>query len=305
LQAAPYGRAVHVGNIANQGLREVSGLAASRSGDDLLWAINDSGGETRLYAFGRDGRDRGNVLVKGVENRDWEDLGSFQLDGGAYLLIADVGDNRAKRKTSILYAVREPALRGDKLGKGVKVPLAWTIRFRYEDGPRDCEAVAVDASGGRILLLSKRRFPPALYELPLAARRRDGVALARRVTEVRHLPQPSSFVRRALAAGMRSTYRLAFSATSMDVTADGSAAVVLTYGDAFLFSRSGAESWAEVFARPPRRIPLPRLRQAEALAFASDGRSLYVTSEGRPAPLLRLDPEDRATGSELESELHE
>ena len=25
-----------------------------------------------------------------------------------------------------------------------KIPVAWSIRFRYEDGPRDCEAVGVD-----------------------------------------------------------------------------------------------------------------------------------------------------------------
>jgi hypothetical protein len=31
------------------------------------------------------------------------------------------------------------------------------------------------------------------------------------------------------------------------------------------------------------------MRQAEALAFSRDGRSLFVTTERRPAPLFRLD----------------
>jgi len=301
-QAAPYQRAVHVADLANRGLREASGLAASRLREDLLWAINDSGGKARLYALGLDGRDRGSVRVEGVKNRDWEDLASFQLDGGAYLLIADVGDNLAKRRTSVLYAVAEPPIRGEKLGKNAEVPVSWTLRFRYEDGSRDCEAVAVDASGGRILLLTKRRFPSVLYELPLAGRGHDEVALARRVTEVPHLPRPSSRRWPMLGAGRRSLSRLASFATAMDLAADGSAAAVLTYGDAFLFSRSSGESWAEAFARPPRQIVLPRLRQAEALAFVPDGHTLYVTSEGRRAPLLRLDPEDRASGSRSSSD---
>jgi hypothetical protein len=290
-QVAPYGRAVQIADIAKQGLREVSGLAVSRQNDDLLWAINDSGGGTFLHALGRDGRARGRVRVVGVRNRDWEDLASFELEGNAYLLIADVGDNRSKHRSSILYVLKEPMLHGEEFAKNARASLSRVIRFRYDEGPLDCEAVAVDASGGRILLLSKRRVPTLLFELPLVPRGPDAVVVARRVTEVPHLPRPSPFLKRVLGAGTRSLRHLAFSATSVDVAGDGSAAAVLTYGHAFLFPRSTDESWAEVFARPPQRIALPRLRQAEALAFGSDGHTLYITSEGRSAPLLRLDPQ--------------
>jgi hypothetical protein len=289
-QVAPYRRAVQVADIGGKGLREISGLAVSHQSDDLLWAINDGGGGTFLHALGRDGRDRGRVRVVGVRNRDWEDLASFRLGGSAYLLIADVGDNRSRHRSSILYVVKEPALHDEKFAEKARASLSWVIRFRYDEGPLDCEAVAVDASAKRILLLSKRRFPSLLFELPLVYRGDDPVAVARRLTEVPYLPRPSSFLRRMVAAGKRSLRDLAFSATAMDVAGDGSAAAVLTYGDAFLFPRSADETWAEAFARPPQRIVLPRLRQAEALAFAPDGQTLYVTSEGRSVPLLRLDP---------------
>lgn len=36
------------------------------------------------------------------------------------------------------------------------------------DGPRDCEAVAVDAATGQVLLISKSAFPPELFSLPLS-----------------------------------------------------------------------------------------------------------------------------------------
>lgn len=292
-EVAPYGRAVHVADIGRKGLREVSGLAMSQRSDELLWAINDSGGGTFLHALGRDGRDLGRVRVDDVRNRDWEDLASFRLDGSAYLLIADVGDNGSRHRRSTLYVVKEPELHGRKFAKKTRVSPSWTIRFRYEDGPLDCEAAAVDASARRILLLSKRRFPSVLFELPLVPSPDDELVVARRLTEVPHLPVPPPFLKRLWAAGRRSLRHLAFSATAMDMARDGSAAAVLTYGHAFLFPRHGDESWAEVFARAPQRISLPRLRQAEAIAFASDGQSLYVTSEGRSAPLFRLDRERR------------
>jgi hypothetical protein len=75
----------------------------------------------------------------------------------------------------------------------------------------------------------------------------------------------------------------------MDVSPDGSTAVVLTYKNGYIFQRMAGEDWAQAFKKIPQLIRLPRLRQAEALCFAADGRTLFVTSEKIPAPLLRLD----------------
>ena len=44
------------GLITNGDLNEVSGIAASRVHDDVLWAIEDSGNPARLYALSRRGR---------------------------------------------------------------------------------------------------------------------------------------------------------------------------------------------------------------------------------------------------------
>jgi hypothetical protein len=40
----------------------------------------------------------------------------------------------------------------------------------------------------------------------------------------------------------------------------------------------------------PRIEPLAWLPQAEALAWAADGRGLYASGEHSPAPLLYLNP---------------
>jgi hypothetical protein len=77
--------------------------------------------------------------------------------------------------------------------------------------------------------------------------------------------------------------------TGLDLSADGRYAAVVTYKDAYLFPRIGSESWAEAFARRPQRIPMPPLRQAEAIAFGADERTLFVTTEKLPTPLFRFD----------------
>ena len=97
-------------------------------------------------------------------NRDWEDLSSFRIGALAYLLVADTGDNDAKRKHVQLYVVPEPDL---DLDDKVKVEPAWKVDFVYPGGPRDAEAVAVDTANQRVLVLTKRTLPPELYEVPL------------------------------------------------------------------------------------------------------------------------------------------
>ena len=96
------------GLITAGDLDEVSGFAASREHDDVLWAIEDSGNPTRLYALSPRGRVLARYKVDGAKNVDWEDLASFDLDGKHYLLVADTGDNGGKRRNFVLHVFEEP-----------------------------------------------------------------------------------------------------------------------------------------------------------------------------------------------------
>jgi hypothetical protein len=276
--------AVRVGELENAALDETSGLAASRRRPDLLWAINDSGAPPRLFALGLDGSDRGTVELTGAINVDWEDLAAFELDGTPYLLVADVGDNVARRSRVVLYVVEEPVLAGDRFAAGATASVAWTIELVYEDGPLDCEAVGVDPVAGRVLLVSKRTEPARLYEVPLRPSG-QGRVMAMRVAEIANLPRPT-------AADLEEDPQFgAFRAqvTALDVAADGRELVAVTYKDAYRFARDGAESWAEAVSGTPEILALPRMVQTEAGAYGAGGAVLYVTSEQRPSPLFRLD----------------
>ena len=264
------GEAVVAGTLANGQINEASGLAPSRLYPGVLWTINDGGDDPLLYAVGTDGADLGTFRVEGAKNFDWEALAGFRLRDTAYLLIADVGDNWEQRQSATLYVVEEPDITAIGLNDVKMVNLAWQINFIYEDGPLDCEAVAVDANAQRVLLLSKRSLSPVLYELALQPADPDSFMVARRLTTVPYIHWP----------------------TAMDLAPDGLSAVVLTYNNGYLFSRKQGEDWPSAFQRKPQRLNFNSLFQQEAACFGFYGKSVFVTSERTPAPLVRIDLEE-------------
>lgn len=262
-----HGHARRVGKIAAAGLDELSGLAASQCNDRLLWAINDSGHPPLIFAVGANGADHGYVRVTGARNQDWEDIASFSLGPGDYLLIADTGDNHSRRRQCSLYIIAEPLLTGPRFDSGATVGIIAQIRFTYEDGPRDCEAVAVDVSQHKILLLTKRTLPPVVYELPLVLTPGPAPAVARRCGPVAGITMP----------------------TAMDISRQADTGAILTYNRAYLFIRRAIQPGSSIFLQAPKAVTFPVLWQQEALCFGKTGRFLYISSEGRFAPLLRID----------------
>ena len=264
------------GVILDTRLSDLSGLAASRVHPDVVWVLDDGGNPPDLYAVGNRGGVQATFRVAGVANTDWEDLAAFDLDHRHYLLIADTGDNGGLRRTLQLHVVEEPRTLAD----GVLHP-AWSIAFRWPDGPRDCEAVAVDAARGQVLLLSKRHRPPEVFVLPLRPTL-PGLQVARRIGHLGGMPSPG--------ARADAVERLRDQVTAADLSPDGRTLAVLTYRDVLLYRRGVDQSWDRAIAARPRIHPLAWLPQAEALGWSADGRTLYATGEHSPAPLLLLNP---------------
>lgn len=262
-----YGRGVRLARLANPQITESSGLAPSRRHEDVLWTHNDSGDRPRVFAFNLAGQNLGAYTVKGAEARDWEDMASFVTEVGSFLLLADVGDNSRRRKSCHLYIADEPAIAGGKRRSG-SMTLRMAIEFTYEDGPRDCEAVAVDPVGQSIYLVSKGpRGKSVVYRLPLPVQPPAGAMVAKAVA--------------TLEVGL---------ATAMDMSPDGLRAVVATYLNGYEYARLPGETWAQAFGRKPRRIGLPLRRQGESICYGSDGTTLFLTSERTPTPLLMIRP---------------
>lgn len=265
------------GQLASRHLNEASGIQSGYGGS--MYVHNDE--EERLFVVDASGADLGEIAIEESANRDWEDLARVPSDEGPLLVIADTGDNNARRKRVSLYFVPESQLTAG----GAAATATHRLRLSYPDGPRDVEAVAFDPVSGMILLLSKRDQPPRLYGVPLDLALWQNELEAEFLAEVPTLRPPTrTDIVRSPARGLWVSQP-----TGMDIAPDGRTAAVLTYRSLYLFDRAGDETWAQAFQRAPREIIGPPGFHDEAVTFSLDGTAVYVTTEGRPAPLHRLD----------------
>jgi len=274
-QPAPiaYGKAERIATLASPQITESSGLACSRLTDGVFWTHNDSGDRAMLYAFNERGEHLAACEVRGASARDWEDLCSFKLGRRSVLLIADVGDNSRRRNDCALYAVYEPALRPGRTDARIATTVAATIRFRYAEGPQNCEAVAFDPVSRTLCLVTKTALGPCrayLFDWP---KRPSDTPVVLKTAAVLGLP----------------------TVVAMDIAPDGRRAVLLSYGPAYEYTRGPDETWTQAFARTPRTLPLPTRGQGESICYGPDGRALYFGSEGRGSPLWRLAPAGAAS----------
>jgi hypothetical protein len=267
------------GRLEDSDIREASGLARSQRQNGLVWIINDNGAKAIVHATDKTGAQLGQFKLQKSRNTDWEDLASFRLDDTPYLMVADIGDNDAKRDQRTLYFVEEPAL--EKKGKA---KLNWRVDYAYPDGARDAESAAVDIDGQRALILSKRDIPPRLYEVPLRAESNETVT-ATWLGTVNSLHRPSrSDV--DYASRQKDWY---WQPVGMDISQDNQAAVILTYREVYFFQRQADQDWLEALNSEPLRISLGNFNNAESIAFGNDGREVLVTGENKNSRILRVD----------------
>jgi hypothetical protein len=265
--------------LPSERLDEASGIQAGTDG--RLYLHGDEG--TRLFRTDGMGGELRTLDVGQANNRDWEDITRVPGAEGPLLVIGDIGDNRGVRRDVSLYFLPEP--RGD-----ARVAATHRVRITYPDGPRDAESLAYDADGGRLLILTKRDQPPRLYGVPL------DLALWQHDLEAEFLGEVPGFRPPTHSDILRNPGRGLWVSqpTGMDISPDGRRAAVITYRSLYLFDREAGETWPEAFARPPLEIPGPRGTHDEGVAFSADGRAIFVTAEGRPAPLWRLDLQSAA-----------
>lgn len=272
------------------GLSESSALARSNLSTDLLWTLNDSGNPAELFAVDTQDTLSAKITVEGARNFDWETLASYVDHGQPRLLIGDVGDNFAQRKQVELLLLDEPSIHAATPHGEVR-PLR-QITLRFPDGPRDCEAVFVDAHARRIFLISKRDTVPRLYSLPLPedpSEKSSEIEVAQFDGEL-NIPR---------APALTLWPHWINWITAADLSADGLHLAVMTPSQVHLYTRMPEEGWPAALQRPPLTVSLPMLPQAEGVAWSADGGTLIVTSEGTPMPVARLDvPASAGPGSE-------
>jgi len=266
-----YGPGRELCKLASPHVSESSGLAGSLRTPGFFWTHNDSGDDAYIYALDRRGRDFGRWALPDVFAYDFEDVASFTLDGKPHLLIGDIGNNGLAATVMILYLIEEPVLdpkrpNPDPHAKPKPAPVVQVMNYSYYDDHRNCEGLAVDPTSKTILLVSKEKQSECyVYALPWPKNDPTKATVARKIATLIIPP-----------------------ATAMDVSPDGRRAVVLTYGNAYEYTRGEGEDWAKAFSRKPCEIVVPERIQGESICYGADGKTLYLTSEKLPTPLLEV-----------------
>jgi hypothetical protein len=262
-------RARVTGHVEAPAATELSGLVLSRTQPGVLWTENDGGNPNHVFAVGADGTLRSEVTVTGATNFDWEDIALGRLPGGgAALLVADIGDNLARRESISVYRVPEPRVAG---GPAIATSPADRLELRYPDGPRDAEALLVDPSSGALIVVEKSYVG------------RAGVYVA---------DHPSAGAPVTMRRRARLDLGVGDAVTGGDVSADGSTIALRTYDGVFVWKRRHGETVAAALRRRPcsARTSLPGEGQGEALALTRGGGAFYTVPEGERPAIRRYAP---------------
>tara|TARA_B100000809_G_scaffold127796_2_gene125933 strand:- start:12995 stop:14968 length:1974 start_codon:yes stop_codon:yes gene_type:complete len=250
-----------VGKFKDDRINEASGMAFSYTTQDAFWVHNDSGDGPNLFLINKQGDLLSMGVISGATSSDWEDMSSFVLNGKAYLIIGDFGDNQRKRGEYRLYIIEEP-MYDPQQTSGNSYPIVRTIKYQYDNGKQNCESVAVDVAQGKIILFGKSQDNNKrhVYEIPLSV-------------------APGTVSLNAKRIASLSTE----STTAMDISKNGHRAVVLTYEDfAYEFIREEGETWQEAFNKPYSKIAMPIGRAGEeAIAYDTNGLDIYTVREGK------------------------
>ncbi len=281
-----FGRSEKVGRMASLLIGESSGLAPSALYPGRYWTHNDNQRNPGLFLIEVSGKLLATVSIPGAEFLDWEAIATVRRDGRNLIVIGDVGDNFARRDNCRLFLMEEPGIPGlDEAAEPLNVNLDQfeTIHFQYPDGPQDCEAMGIEATGQRIWLVSKQR--------PGGARARNGGGRNGNLTATtfHYLDWPGEIDERPLTANRVNTPFEKLMVTGMDFSPDGRLAVIRTYFSAHLFCKNDDQTWQQRLGElPDLDSALPLQRQGEAIAFALDGGEVVLTSEGAGEPVWRM-----------------
>lgn len=262
-------------------LYEASGIIRDPRRHDLFWVHNDSGNSPEIYGIDLAGKVVSVVPLLGIMNRDLEDIAIGPCPDGDCLYLADIGDNLAVFASVLIHRLPLPELPpagSAEVTRSTTIEPNATWRLVYEDGPRDSEALVVDAKRSELVVVSKGRNDEiVLYAIPFAdlrSRLADTDTL-RRIGRLR------------LPIGTNSSQFV----TAADLSPDASTLVVRSYTTLYQFAWEGSAAFDTATVPGWASLISAREAQGEGMSWDSSGENVVLVSEGRgttPPSLSRM-----------------
>ncbi|MFG1491916.1 hypothetical protein ABMA75_00015 [Halobacteriovorax sp. ZH4_bin.1] len=267
-----------IGSLDTSVLNETSGIAISQVHDDRMYNLNDSGSGPEIFWTTISGKNTKKVKVNNFKPYDMEDMSLGPCGDLKCVYIADIGDNRKKRKFLSIVAIDEMKLKADT----TEVWPEFVLRFVYPNKEKyDAESMVVHPSGDIYILTkivdeeNRRAMPAKLFKLG-----KKKVAKAIEKNEKAELEEVATV---DLPYHLYNYNLWGRIATAMDISKDGKTLLVLTYGAVFEFNIE-FNSLKEFNARKLdaksdfRIVTTKKLYQQEAIAYGpKDNEFIYTT----------------------------
>lgn len=230
---------------------EASGIADSKRNPGFLWVNEDGGNPNLLFLLSYTGEIKKRIRLKGMENRDWEDiaLAKGPVANIDYVYLADIGNNNLSAQRFYIYRFPEPALAWDEVESFDK------IAFTYPDGPHDAEAILVDNRTKDIFIITKRDSLSAIYRIAY--------------------PQQTSSLNKAELIGSFPFNGVVSAALSPE----GNEVLVKTYSSIYYWRLNNGGSIEQVLSAEPLHVAYIPEPQGEAIAFKKDNSGFFTLSE--------------------------
>ena len=249
--SSPFEDIPNVSAILTGNIDEASGIANSKNNPGYLWVQEDSGNPTELTLLSIDGTVGKKFFLKGITNRDWEDMAiaNGPQSGKNYLYLAETGDNNQVFNEYAIYRFIEPVPTDDTVFS------IDALRFKYPDKPHDAEAILIDNASNDIYILTKRDSLSLIYRLPY--------------------PQSITSTTTAIYEGTMTTSGL----TSAAISPNGNDLLAKNYTDLFYWKRNSGESISTVLKKQPLKAGYKPEPQGEAICFKNDNAGFFTLSE--------------------------
>ncbi len=255
-QGQPFSAGQDRGKISHPELNELSGIVESKRYPGYFWVHNDSGDKARVFLIDSTAQHRATVEFTGMQARDWEDIALMERGGRHYLVVGDIGDNKAQYEQVYIHLLEEPqlALSDGPIDTLVDMEVR-TYTFTYPEGPRDAESLFYDPVSRQLYLITKRELHVSVY----------------RVDFPDHPERTGALI---LETSLPLTY-----VTAADMSVDGTELVVKNLLEIHYWHRNEGESVVDMLRRPSIRLPYSPEPQGEAITFRRDGQGYVTISE--------------------------
>jgi len=246
--------AVKIQEFNNSELYEASGLVASVNNPDHFWLINDSGNAAKVYLLDKQCNIARSYSLEGADNKDWEDIALYfdRSSKKNKILIGDIGDNRALRKSINLIEFDEPSL---STGIDTIISNYKNYAFKYDDHPRDAETLVVDPLTSTPYIISKREEQVGVYKSKSSLVSGDTMVLSL----VTQLPFHN--------------------VTAGDVSLSGMEILLKSYNAIFYWKRKKEESFIDAITREHELLNYIPEPQGESLCWDLKESGFYTLSE--------------------------